>query len=181
MKNFRYQVSIPPSEVMQRLGSVVETSGMRSLTGPAGGKHYIGNLTGNQFSFRRWRRTRNTLASSCCGKVEPEGAGSAISGRIGAKYGCFLTLAICFVVMSVVVPAAFVGISTLGSMGAPPTAETTQTLRMYWMVVAAIPLGVAAFFTAFFFLGRALTRPDERKMAALFPSLFSDVLISKSP
>jgi hypothetical protein len=181
MEKFRYHVSIPPSEVMQRLGSVVETSGMRSLAGPTGGKHYIGNLTGNQFSFRRWRRTRNTLASSCSGNVEPEGAGSLISGRIGAKYGCFLALAIAFLVMSVVVPAGLVGITTLGTMGTPPTAESTDLLRTYWIVVAAIPLAVAAFLAVFFFIGRALTRPDEKQMAALFPSLFSDVLISKSP
>jgi hypothetical protein len=181
MKNFRYQVSIPPSAVMQRLGSVVETSGARSLAGPGGRKNYIGSLTGNQFSFRCWRWTKNTLASSCTGKVEADGPGSVISGRIGGKYGCFLTFAICFVVMSAVVPAAFVGITTLGTMAAPPTAETTQLLRTYWTVVAAIPLGVAAFFAVFFFLGRALTRSDEKQMAALLPSLFSDVLISKSP
>lgn len=165
---------------MQRLGWVVETSGGRALVGPVGGKRFIGQLSGNQFSFRRWRWTKNSLASSCFGKVEADGSGSVITGSIGAKYGCFLAFAIVFVVMFTLVPAAFVGITTLGSMATPPDAETAHTIRTYWTVVAVIPFVIAAFFSAFFFLGRALTRSDEREMAALFPSLFSDVLTSKS-
>lgn len=180
MENFRYHVSIPPSEVMQRLGRVVETAGIRALTGSAGGKRFIGRLTENQFSFRRWRWTKNSLASSCFGKVEPDGPGSVITGSIGAKYGCFLTFAIVFVVVFTLVPAALVGMISLATMAGPPPAESAQTLRTYWTVVAIIPFVVAAFFTGFFFLGRALTRPDEREMAALFPSLFADVLTSKS-
>jgi len=179
METFCYQVSIPPSEVMQRLAWVVETSPVRGFSGPVSGKRFIGSLTGNQFSFRRWRWTKNSLASSCFGKVEPEGSGSVISGNIGGEYGCFLAFAISFVLMFTVVPAGIVGLLTLGTMGTPPDAETTHTFRTYWTFVAVIPLVVAAFFTGFFFLGRALTRPDERELAALFPSLFSDVLTSK--
>src|ERR1043166_8917384 len=181
MENFRYQVSIPPGEVMQRLGRVVETAGLRAVAGPTDGKRFIGRLTENQFSFRRWRWTNNSLASSCFGKVEPDGAGSLITGSIGGKYGCFLAFAIVFVLLFTLIPAAFVGMTSLATMATPPTAESTQTLRLYWTVVAIIPLVTAAFFAGLFFLGRALTRSDEREMAALFPSLFSDVLISKSP
>ena len=165
---------------MLRLGWVVETSGVRGLTGPLGEKHFIGNLTGNQFSFRRWRWRHNTLASSCFGKVEPDGSGSVITGNIGAKYGCFLAFGIVFVVMAALIPAGIIGMITLATMAAPPDAETTHLLRVYWTAVAVIPLAVAAFLAGLFFLGRALTRPDEREMAALFPSLFSDVLTSKS-
>ena len=181
MENFRYHVSIPPSEVMQRLGRVVETAGLRAVGGPAGEKRFIGRLTDNQFSFRRWRWTKNSLASSCFGKVEPDGSGSVITGSIGGKYGCFLAFAIVFVLTAALVPAGFAGIITLGTMAGPPDAETTHTVRMYWMGVAVVPLVVALFFTALFYLGRFLTRPDEREMATLFPSLFSDVLTSKSP
>jgi hypothetical protein len=180
METFRYHVSIPPSEVMQRLGWVVETSPVRGFAGPVSEKRFIGRLTGNEFSFRRWRWTKNSLASSCFGKVEPEGSGSVISGSIGGKYGCFLTFAILFTLMATLVPAGIVGLLALGTMGTPPDAETTHTFRTYWTVVAVIPFVVAAFFTGFFFLGRALTRPDEKEMVALLPSLFSDVLVSKS-
>jgi hypothetical protein len=176
MENFRYHVAIPPKEVMQRLGSVVETAGVRAIAGPAGEKRFIGRLAENQFSFRRWRWTKNSLASSCSGRVESDGAGSLITGSIGGKYGCFLAFAIVFVVVFTLIPAAFVGMTTLATAGASPTAESAQTLKTYWIAVAIIPLVVAAFFAAFFFLGRALTRSDEREMAALFPSLFSDVL-----
>jgi hypothetical protein len=179
MENVRYHVSIPPGEVMQRLSRVVETAGLRAVTGPTDGKRFIGQLSENQFSFRRWRWTKNSLASSCFGKVEPDGAGSVITGSIGAKYGCFLAFAIVFVLFFTLIPAAFVGMTTLATMATPPTAESTQTLRMYWTVVCIIPLVTAAFFSGLFFLGRALSRPDEREMAALFPNLFSDVLTSR--
>jgi hypothetical protein len=180
METFRYHVSIPPGEVMQRLGWVVETAGVRALAGSVGGKRFIGRHTGNQFSFRRWRWTKNTLASSCFGKVEADGSGSVIYGSIGAKYGCFLALAISVTLMFTLVPVGFIGMLTLATKATPPDAETTQMLRTYWTVVAVIPFVVAAFFSAFFFLGRALTHSDQREMAALFTSLFSDVFTSKS-
>jgi hypothetical protein len=180
METFRYHVSIPPSEVMQRLEWVVQTAGVRALTGPVGRKRFIGTLTGNQFSFRRWRWTKNTLASSCFGSVDADGSGSVITGRIGGKYGCFVALAISVTLMFTLVPAAFIGMLTLGTMSSPPDAETAQLFRTYWTAIAVIPFVMAAFFAAFFFLGRALTRSDEREMAALFPSLFSDVLTSKA-
>jgi hypothetical protein len=179
MESFHYHVSMPPGEVMQRLGWVVETAGVRALAGSVGGKRFIGRLTGNQFSFRRWRWTKNTLASSCFGKVEADGSGSVIIGNIGAKYGCFLAFAISLTLFFTLVPVGFVGMLTLATKAAPD-AETTQMLRTYWTVVAVIPFVTAAFFSAFFFLGRALTRSDEREMAALFTSLFSDVFTSKS-
>jgi len=165
---------------MQRLASVVETSGLRTLTGPTGEKHFIGNLTGNQFSFRRWRWRHNTLASFCFGKVEPDGSGSVITGNIGGKYGCFLAFAIVFVVMAIIVPVGIVGSMTFFMSLGPPDAEVTRTLRMYWIGVAILPILVAAFHAGFFWLGRRLTRPDEAEMAALFPSLFADVILSGS-
>jgi hypothetical protein len=181
MTQIHYDVSIPPNEVMQRLGWVVETSGVRGVVGSPGAKRFIGNLTGNQFSFRRWRWTSNTLASRCSGKVEPAGSGSVITVNIGAKYGCFLAFAIVFVVMATLIPAGLIGMIHLATMSTPPTPETAHLLRQYWIGVGVIPLGVAAFFAAFFFLGRVLTRPDEKEMTALFPSLFSDAMRPPPP
>ena len=181
MTQTHYHVRIPPNEVMQRLGSVVEPSGVRGVVGRAGAKRFIGNLTGNQFSFRRWRWTSNTLASRCWGKVEPAGNGSVITVNIGAKYGCFLAFAIVFVVMAALIPAGLVGMINLATMSTPPTPETEHLMRQYWIGVGLIPLGVAAFFAAFFVLGRALTRPDEKEMTALFPSFFSDVMLPRPP
>jgi hypothetical protein len=66
------------------------------------------------------------------------------------------------------------------SKATSPDAETTHVFRIYWAVVAVIPFVMAAFLSAFFFLGRALTRSDEREMGALFTSLFSNAFTAKS-
>jgi hypothetical protein len=180
MENFRYHLSIPPAEVMHRLGWAIETSGRWGLLGPTGEKRFIGRLTASEFSFRRWRWGHNTLASSCFGKVEPDGTGSVITGSVGIKYGCFLAFSIVFVLVFTLVPAGLVAMISLASAAGPADTETTHLLGTYWTVVAIIPVAVAAFLAAFFFLARLGRRSDEKELAGLFPSLFSDVLISKS-
>jgi len=86
-----------------------------------------------------------------------------VTVSIGAKYGCFLAFAIVFVVMGTLIPASLIGILSVATMGTEPTPETALLLASYWIGVCLIPLGIAAFFGAFFLLARALTRPDEKR------------------
>ena len=166
MKNFQLVVNLWPDDVMRRLAASIDPPKVIGSLVPFGGKDFYGQLTGYEFWVRkRQRMSGSKFAPACGGSVIPNGSGSTINYKIGAKYTFFWIFGAIFLVFSLFF-ALIVGL--LGLVG------------KLWIVVGVavlIPIVVIAFLGGIFGLGLLMGKGDETTLNLFMENLFRDAIV----
>jgi hypothetical protein len=173
MKHLEYLVGIPPEEVMTRLSWVVETSLLKTLGWQSDKKKFIGTIKGQQFGFRVRRATHNSFAPVCAGQVVPVEGGAKIIIDVKTSYGCQYAFGGVFLVILL-----FFTMLILWATRAPDVAAKFAREGIPSFAPVLLPIGLAVLLVIGFVILRVFSGNDEQRLLAIFPSLFSDVLIT---
>jgi hypothetical protein len=175
MTHVEYLVTIPPEEVMARLSWVIETSLAGTLGWRGTQKKFLGSVKGREFNFRVRRGGHNSFAPVCSGQVVPAEGGSKIVINLRTSYGCLYVFGSFFMLFCLGLTFLVLWITRDPEVAAKFAKDGIPSCAP-----ALLPVGLGVFLIIGFVILRVTSAGDERRMLAIFPSLFSDVLL-KAP